>query len=121
MSDIDAWIKSIDKIIGAKISSLRIIRGLTKRNFAKIIGVTSQQLYKYEQGINKLSAGRMMIIAHALGVKIDYFYEELELEPIDTQHKYVPVKLPKNSMKIYNLKQPFISHLVKTSLRRAVY
>ena len=49
--------------------------GLSQQQFAKMIGVTYQQVNKYEHGTNRVSAGRLYEIARALDVPITYFYE----------------------------------------------
>ena len=44
---------------------------------AELIGVTYQQAHKYEEGINRVAAGRLYHIAQALGVEVGYFFEGL--------------------------------------------
>ena len=51
--------------------------GLTSQQVAEMLGITYQQLYKYEKGVNRISAGRLHALARALGVDIGYFYEGL--------------------------------------------
>ena len=54
--------------------------GLTLKQMAELIGVTSQQAHKYETGLSRISAGRLYQIAEALGVEISYFFEDIEPE-----------------------------------------
>lgn len=68
----------IDKIIGRKINELRIAKGLSGVQVAALIDVTHQQLRKYEKGTNRISAGRLMSIAKALGVNVNYFFDKME-------------------------------------------
>jgi transcriptional regulator with XRE-family HTH domain len=56
----------------------RIMLGLTQQQLAELIGTTYQQAHKYERGLNRVSAGRLHAIAHALGVGTDYFSEGLD-------------------------------------------
>ena len=42
-----------------------------------MLGIAYQQLYKYEKGVNRISAGRLHALARALEVDIGYFYEGL--------------------------------------------
>ena len=51
--------------------------GLTQQQVAEMLGITCQQLYKYETGANRVSAGRLHALARALGVEPGYFYEGL--------------------------------------------
>ena len=55
----------------------RVMLGLTQHQMAELIGVTYQQAYKYEKGINRVAAGRVYQIAQALGVEVGYFFEGL--------------------------------------------
>jgi transcriptional regulator with XRE-family HTH domain len=55
----------------------RILLGLTQQQMAELIGVAYQQAYKYEKGINRVSAGRLYTMARALGVQVSYFFEGL--------------------------------------------
>jgi transcriptional regulator with XRE-family HTH domain len=48
---------------------------------AELVGVTYQQAHKYEQGINRVAAGRLFTIARALGVDVGYFFEGLDGVP----------------------------------------
>ena len=63
-----------DIAIGQKLRALRLDRGLSQGALAGEIGVTFQQLQKYEKGANRVSAGRLMRIAAALHVPVTAFY-----------------------------------------------
>jgi transcriptional regulator with XRE-family HTH domain len=56
----------------------RIMLGLTQQQLAELIGITYQQAHKYEKGFNRVAAGRLFTIAHALGVEVGYFFEGIE-------------------------------------------
>jgi transcriptional regulator with XRE-family HTH domain len=64
---------SIDQDIGAAIRSARQTRGVTQQELAARIGVTFQQLQKYESASNRVSAARLVDIAGALDVAITDF------------------------------------------------
>jgi transcriptional regulator with XRE-family HTH domain len=66
--------------VGARIGERRIMLGLSLQALAALIGVTYQQIHKYEKGINRLAAGRLYQIAQALDVEVSYFFEGLETE-----------------------------------------
>ena len=68
----------IDRYVGGRVRQLRNRRGMTQRQLAKAIGVTYQQLQKYESGVNRMGAGRLYRIAEALGVPLGYFFEGVE-------------------------------------------
>ena len=60
--------------IGRKIRALRLERGLSQSGLADGIGLTFQQVQKYEKGTNRVSAGRLQRIAELLNVPIVFFY-----------------------------------------------
>ena len=72
--------QDIDRFVGAKMRERRIMLGLTQQQMAELIGVTYQQAHKYEKGINRIAAGRLYTIAHALGVDVSYFFEGMDAE-----------------------------------------
>lgn len=68
----------IDIIVGAQIKNRRKYRAISQPKLAAMIGVSWQQLNKYESGENRVSASRLWKISKALGVKISYFFEGVE-------------------------------------------
>ena len=67
----------IDRHVSTRIRERRIMLGLTQQALARQVGVTYQQEHKYERGLDRISAGRLFRIAEALGVSVDFFYEEV--------------------------------------------
>ena len=72
--------QDIDRMVGARMRERRILLGLTQQQMAELIGVTYQQAHKYEKGINRIAAGRLFTIAHALGVDVGYFFDGMDNE-----------------------------------------
>lgn len=58
----------------------RILLDMNQQALARKLGVTFQQVQKYENGTNRVSASRLAEIAAALGVTVGYFYAELREE-----------------------------------------
>ena len=56
----------------------RVALGLTQAGLADRLGVTYQQMHKYEAGANRITAGRLHAVAEALGVGMGHFYEGLQ-------------------------------------------
>ncbi len=73
-------------VIGQKLRALRLDRGLSQSELGGMVGVTFQQLQKYEKGTNRVSAGRLARIATALDVPVTAFYgaaaSSLRLAPV---------------------------------------
>src|SRR4051812_36779843 len=65
-----------DLEIGQKIRALRIAKGVSQITLAGGLGVTFQQVQKYEKGANRVSAGRLQKIAGMLDTPITFFYGE---------------------------------------------
>jgi len=117
------YIQEVDQFVGDKIYSLRLAKGLSRQQLSEVIGVTHQQLQKYEKGTNRISVGRLVLIAKALGKTVNYFYEGLdshESEPILTQHQRMCIEVSRNFMKIrsadhQNAVNTLVRSLVKES------
>ena len=111
-------ISIIDSHIGNKIYELRIASGLSRQELGEKIGVTHQQCQKYEKGTNRVSAGRLVLIAKVLNKPVEYFFQDLsdQMQPqekIDNQRLCIEVS--RNFMKIKSsVYQDAVSTLVKT-------
>jgi transcriptional regulator with XRE-family HTH domain len=70
--------KRIDAHVGERIRRRRAEAGLTQEQLASALGISYQQIQKYETGANRVSAGRMLEIARELGVEVGDFFEGLE-------------------------------------------
>jgi transcriptional regulator with XRE-family HTH domain len=68
-----------DERVGRRIMHRRILLGLTQQDLAEKVGVTFQQIHKYEHGTNRLSAFRLKRIAEALITTIGYLVGETEV------------------------------------------
>lgn len=65
----------VDTHVGAKVKIRRLMLGMSQEELAKSIGLTFQQVQKYERGTNRISVSRLTDIARALKTPIDYFIE----------------------------------------------
>ncbi len=65
----------VDKHVGNRLRQLRALRGITQTALADEIGVTFQQVQKYEKGANRISASRLWEITRVLDVPIASFFE----------------------------------------------
>jgi transcriptional regulator with XRE-family HTH domain len=63
----------MDSQMGERLRQLRLMRGLTQDSLAEMVGVSYQQIQKYESGTNAMSLARMQLCAESLGVTRDYF------------------------------------------------
>ncbi len=66
----------IDVVIGENLKKIRRGRELTQNDLAFKIGVTFQQIQKYENAKNRISASHLIVLAKALDVPLEHFYPE---------------------------------------------
>jgi transcriptional regulator with XRE-family HTH domain len=69
-----------DIAIGRRIRIQRTLRNITQTQLANAIGITFQQIQKYEHGTNRISAGKLLQIAHFLDVPVGTFFDGLDEE-----------------------------------------
>jgi transcriptional regulator with XRE-family HTH domain len=62
--------------IGNRIKMQRLARGLSQTDVAKRLGITFQQIQKYERGVNRVGAGRLQEIANLFSVPPAFFFED---------------------------------------------
>lgn len=67
----------VDMHVGARIRMRRRFLGFTQQTLAESLGLTFQQVQKYERGANRVSASKLYDIARALNVPVPYFFEGL--------------------------------------------
>lgn len=65
----------VDKLVGRNIRVHRLVRGLTQEGLGEKLGVTFQQIQKYEKGTNRVGSGRLYQIAGLLEVPVTAFFE----------------------------------------------
>ena len=70
--------KQVDVNVGHLIREQRKMMGLTQQDLADALGISYQQVQKYEIGTNRVSAGRLYELAQFLKVDISFFFEGLE-------------------------------------------
>ena len=78
-----------DVAIGQKVRALRLDRGLSQGELAGRIGITFQQVQKYENGVNRVSSGRLLRIAAALHVPVTAFDDSAARHRSDQSFAYL--------------------------------
>jgi transcriptional regulator with XRE-family HTH domain len=68
----------IDAEIAKRVRALRLQRGLSQTELSDALGVTFQQVQKYERGMNRISAGRLLRIADVLEVPVAFFFADFK-------------------------------------------
>lgn len=70
----------IDVHVGNRIRLRRTLLGLSQEKLASLLGLTFQQVQKYERGMNRVGASRLWDIGKVLEVPIGFFYEDMDKE-----------------------------------------
>ncbi|MFZ1428295.1 MAG: helix-turn-helix transcriptional regulator [Geminicoccaceae bacterium] len=73
--------EAVDRHIGNCIRERRILLGMTQSQLANTVGVSYQQIYKYEVGINRIGCSTLFAIAETLGVEVAFFYDGIGAKP----------------------------------------
>src|ERR1700742_3274498 len=65
----------IDAQLGNRVRIRRMLIGMSQERLGDLLGLTFQQVQKYEKGVNRIGAGRLFEVSRILGVPIDFFYD----------------------------------------------
>lgn len=65
----------VDVHVGSRVRMRRILIGMSQERLGDALGLTFQQVQKYEKGTNRIGASRLQAIANILGVPVDYFFD----------------------------------------------
>lgn len=68
----------IDLHVGKRMHLRRTMMGMSQERLASELGITFQQVQKYEKGLNRIGASRLWDVAQVLGVDVGFFYEDLD-------------------------------------------
>jgi transcriptional regulator with XRE-family HTH domain len=79
----------IDAQVGNRVRIRRMLIGMSQEKLGDLLGLTFQQVQKYEKGVNRIGAGRLFEIARILGVPIDFFYDGIG-EPAKSSGETAP-------------------------------
>jgi transcriptional regulator with XRE-family HTH domain len=107
---------NVDKNIGRKIYELRLSQGRTRQDLGAEIGVTHQQLQKYENGVNRISAGRLYEVATILNVPVSFFYQDIQpnISIVAAERQRLCVEVMRDFQKIVHPdQQEAVRHVIK--------
>jgi len=93
-------VTAIDKHIGHRLRTRRLTLEMTQSDVARLIGLTFQQLQKYETGTNRVSASTLQQLAAKMKVPVTYFFEAAPCANVDGAEFDMPASKPR----------PMVSH-----------
>jgi transcriptional regulator with XRE-family HTH domain len=71
----------IDIQVGNRVRIRRMLIGMSQERLGDLLGLTFQQVQKYEKGVNRIGAGRLFEVSRILNVPVDFFYEGVNAMP----------------------------------------
>jgi len=76
----------LNKIIAQNLKEFRVSRGFSRMELAALVGITHQQISKYENNFNKIGADRLYLFAEAFGISMEVFFIN-DNKPIEKSNK----------------------------------
>lgn len=107
------YITSANLTIGSRLRMRRKELNITQQSLSQAIGISYQQIQKYENGSNRISADRLYYIANLLGVGISYFFKDSKAD------KNSDIKMSESSNDsemIMNIQMSDLSPAIRTAM-----
>jgi len=89
--------RPVDVHVGARLRQRRTLLGMSQEKLGEAVGLTFQQIQKYERGANRIGASRLYQLGQVLDVVVSYFFEEMPGEVQKTRGDYAA---PENSAEL---------------------
>lgn len=67
----------IDMHVGTRVRLRRVLLGMSQEKLGELLGLTFQQVQKYEKGVNRIGASRLYDLSKVLDVPVQYFYDDV--------------------------------------------
>ncbi|MDX3925946.1 MAG: helix-turn-helix transcriptional regulator [Shinella sp.] len=112
----------LDVHVGGRLRTLRLIRGMSQMDLGRALGITAQQVHKYETGTNRVSASRLQKISEVFGTQAFYFFEGLAGSGIPTRdEQHDRLALPLSAMTAESIALNRAFHRIKDGqIRRRI-
>ena len=109
----------IDIHVGSRVRLRRMMLGMSQERLGESLGITFQQIQKYEKGTNRISASRLFQFAQILGVDIPYFFQGADAESaLKPEAAPVPADFDLNRVNVAILQA--LSEIGDTRLKRKI-
>ena len=83
----------VDRHVGGRVRLRRMLIGMSQEKLGEALGITFQQVQKYEKGVNRISASRLQQISRSLGITIEYLYQGVAANEPDPGMTEAPASL----------------------------
>lgn len=85
----------VDVHVGKQLSRARVAQGLNQSEVARMLGLTFQQIQKYEKGTNRMSASVLWTLVEGMNLSVEYFFEGLgSKDGLTAEHKFATMGRP---------------------------
>ena len=113
--------QAIDRHLGGRVRFARIEKKISQTLLGERLGISFQQVQKYELGKDRISASQLMSIARILEKDISFFFEEIEADadPIGTEPVAVAPERTSRSDKVYDIKIIRLLHAIENEKLKA--
>ena len=78
----------IDKHVGSRVRMRRMMLSMSQEKLGDALGLTFQQVQKYEKGANRVSSSRLVDLSNALDVLVPYFFEDMSAGVGPRRHQH---------------------------------
>jgi transcriptional regulator with XRE-family HTH domain len=110
----------IDKHIGQRVRMQRTLLGMSQERLGELLGITFQQVQKYEKGTNRISASRLHDLARVLGVDVPFFFQGSgERNPAESEPSLSPINKFLSDREGIELAKAFVA-ITDAGVRRAI-
>jgi transcriptional regulator with XRE-family HTH domain len=75
---LDDVARAVNECVGKRIKMIRVTNGHSQETLGRVLGLTFQQVQKYERGSNKISADKLWRVAQHYHVELEYFFQDIE-------------------------------------------
>lgn len=122
-SDRESRPSPIDVHVGSRIRLRRTLLGMSQERLGESLGLTFQQVQKYERGVNRVGASRLFDLSRVLDVPISFFFDDMP-DSLATNFGGLPARRP-GSSGVTDMQDPFgddtLSRRETLELVRAYY
>jgi transcriptional regulator with XRE-family HTH domain len=77
----------VDVHVGSRVRLRRTLMGMSQEKLGNAVGLTFQQIQKYERGANRIGASRLFEMSRVLDVPVQFFFDEMPTEPESSDYR----------------------------------
>jgi transcriptional regulator with XRE-family HTH domain len=111
----------LDVEIGCRIREMRIARAMSQSDLANALGISFQQVQKYERGTNRVGSGRLFRISRILEVPVSLFFENLaQIAAEGPEDGALDARMPRDSLRVAAMLESMPDCDVKSEMIRLI-